>query len=47
MPLLQDYEAHSLKMFIEENWSAFVEKLAEDYDDEAEQIAEEIVGKLE
>lgn len=48
MATLRDYEAHHVKMFLEENWSEFVSKLEEDYDDEneAEQIAEEIVNKL-
>ena len=46
MAVLRDYEAHHVKMFLEENWSEFVSKLEEDYDDEAEEIAEEIVNKL-
>ncbi len=48
MATLKDYEANHVKMFLEENWSEFVSKLEEDYDDEneAEQIAEEIVNKL-
>lgn len=46
MATLRDYEAHHVKMFLEENWSEFVSNLKEDYDDEAEEIAEEIVNKL-
>lgn len=46
MAVLRDYEAHHVKMFLEENWSEFVSKLEEDYDGEAEEIAEEIVNKL-
>ncbi|MCQ7329052.1 hypothetical protein NP116_14905 [Salmonella enterica] len=46
MAVLRDYEAHHVKMFLEENWSEFVSKLEEDYDGEAEEIEEEIVNKL-
>ncbi|WP_393950153.1 hypothetical protein [Kluyvera intermedia] len=46
MATLRDYEAYHVKMFLEENWSEFVSKLKDDYDDEAEEIAEEIVNKL-
>lgn len=45
---LADYEAFHVKMFLEENFSEFVDKLSEDYDtrEEAEEIAEEICNKL-
>ncbi len=47
MASLKDYEALHVKMFLEENWSDFVGKLEEDYEEaEAEEIAEEIVNKL-
>jgi len=43
---LEDYEASYVRDFLEENWHEFVDKLAENYDDDAEGIAEEIVKKL-
>lgn len=43
---LEDYEASYVREFIEENWLEFVDKLADNYDDDAEGIAEEIVKKL-
>lgn len=46
MSKLADYEAFHVKLFLEENFQEFVQKLSEDYDDEAEEIAEEICNKL-
>lgn len=46
MPYLKDYEAQSVKLFLEDKWDDFVESLSENYEDEAEQIAEEICNKL-
>ncbi|MEC6720464.1 hypothetical protein [Staphylococcus aureus] len=45
---LADYEAFHVKLFIEENWSEFVDKLSENYEtrEEAEEIAQEICDKL-
>lgn len=44
--IIDDVYAPHVRDFLEENWSAFVDKLAENYDDDAEEIAEEIVNKL-
>ncbi|WP_167608964.1 hypothetical protein [Cedecea colo] len=44
--IVEDAYAPHLRDFLEENWSSFVDKLAENYDEEAEEIAEEIVNKL-
>lgn len=43
---IDDVYAPYVRDFLEENWDAFVDKLAENYDDDAEEIAEEIVNKL-
>lgn len=43
---LDDHEASYVRDFLEENWHEFVDKLAGNYDDEAEEVAEEIVNKL-
>lgn len=43
---IDDVYAPYVRDFLEENWSDFVDKLAENYDDDAEEIAEEIVNKL-
>lgn len=43
---IDDVYAPYVRDFLEENWSVFVDKLAENYDDDAEEIAEEIVNKL-
>ncbi|WP_160318956.1 hypothetical protein [Tatumella sp. UCD-D_suzukii] len=39
------YAPH-VRDFLEENWTSFVESLSENYDDDAEGIAEEIVKSL-
>ncbi len=43
---LEDYEASYVRNFLEDNWYEFVEKLTENYDEDAEAIAEDIVNKL-
>ncbi|MDU4943894.1 MAG: hypothetical protein E6X23_20550 [Mixta calida] len=43
---LADHEAMHVRNFLEENWHEFVDHLAENYDDEAEGIAEEICKQL-
>ncbi len=43
---LEEYERQRVADFLEENWSQFVDFMASHYDDEAEQIAEEIVTAL-
>lgn len=46
MSKINDAYAPHVREFLEENWTSFVEKLAENYDEEAEEIAEEIVNGL-
>ena len=43
---IEDVYAPYVKDFLEENWHSFVEKLAENYGDDAEEIAEEIFDAL-
>ncbi|MDI9276215.1 hypothetical protein QMZ65_03215 [Pantoea sp. EABMAA-21] len=43
---LAENEAMYVRNFLEEHWHEFVQALEENYDDEAEEIAEEIVNKL-
>ena len=43
---IDDVYAPYVRDFLEEHWNDFVDKLAENYDDDAEAIAEEIVHKL-
>jgi len=43
---LAEHEAMYVRDFLEENWHEFIDHLAVNYGDEAEEIAEEIVKNL-
>ncbi len=44
--IIEDHHASYVRSYLEENWSDFVDYLEENYGEDAEGVAEEIVNKL-